>query len=111
MSFLLDPPLLLILGGILYLAGNRFAMTDGTRTAIGILIVLVFISVSALLYLDVIGCFFPFICGNLSGSEFMFHSDITGIYRKDMPLFAVVLLFALYPMWLYSGYEAARKFL
>ena len=111
MSFLIDPPLLIISGVLLYLAGVRYALTDGTKNVIGMLIVLLFISVSALLYLDAIPCFFPFICGNLSGSEFMFHSDITKVYKKDVPLVVVILLFALYPLWLYSGYTIAEKFL
>lgn len=111
MSFLIDPPLLIISGILLYLAGEKYALTDGKKKAIGILIVLLFISVSALLYLDAVRCFFPFICGSLSGSEFMFHSDVTGIYKEDVPLFVVILLFALYPLWIYSGYAIAKKFL
>ncbi len=111
MSFLIDPPLLIILGILLYLAGVRYALTDGKKNAIGMLVVLLFISVSTLLYLDAIPCFFPFVCGNLSGSEFMFHSNITGIYKKDLPLVVVILLFALYPLWLYAGYIITRKFL
>ncbi len=110
MSFLIDPPLLLISGIILYFAGNRFELTGEIKTAAGIIIVFLFISVSVLLYLDAITCFFPVICGNLSGSEFMFHSNITGIYKKDVPLIVVVTLFALYPLWLYSGYAIMRKF-
>ncbi len=111
MSFLIDPPLLIISGILLYLAGVRYALPDGKKNAIGMLVVLLFISVSTLLYLDAIPCFFPFVCGNLSGSEFMFHSDITGIYKEDVPLVVVILLFALYPLWLYSGYIITRKFL
>ncbi len=110
MSFLLDPPLLIISGILLYLAGVRYALTGGKKIAIGVLIVLLFISVSALLYLDAIPCFFPFICGNLSGSKFMFQSDITGIHKKDVPLVVVTALFALYPLWLYSGFAIAKKF-
>ncbi len=83
----------------------------GDKKSIGMLVVFLFISVSALLYLDTIQCSFPFVCGNLSGSEFMFHSDITGIYKEDVPLVVVILLFALYPLWLYSGYIITRKFL
>jgi hypothetical protein len=110
MSFIIDPPLLIISGFLLYLAGVRFALTERKKIAIGLLVVLLFISVSALLYLDAIPCFFPFICGNLSGSEFMFHSDITWIYKKDVPLVLVIALFALYPLWLYAGFAIAKIF-
>ncbi len=109
MSFLIDPPLLIFSGFLLYLAGVRYELTGGKKIAIGLLIVLLFFSVSALLYLDAIPCFFPFICGSLSGSEFMFHSGITGIYKKDVPLVVVMALFALYPLWLYAGYAIAKK--
>ena len=109
MSFLIDPPLLIISGALLYLAGARYGLTVGNQAVVGMLVVLLFISVSALLYIDAIQCFFPFICGNMSGSEFMFHSDITGIYKKDVPLAVVILLFALYSLWLYSGYAIAKK--
>ena len=47
------------------------------------------------------------VCNNMSGSEFMFHSDITGIYKKDVPLLMVIVLFALYPVWIYLGYASA----
>ncbi len=109
MSFIIDPPLLLLLGAGLRFAGTKYAPATEKKVTVSIIIVLLFISVSTMLYLDALPCFFPFICGNLSGSEFMFHSDITGIYKKDVPLLFVIILFALYPLWFYSGYEIFRK--
>ncbi|HEY9205537.1 MAG TPA: hypothetical protein VIO58_06405 [Candidatus Methanoperedens sp.] len=105
MSFLIDPPLLFISGFAIGSILDRLPQT--TKMMLGLAVVLIFVSVSLLLYLDILPCFFPFICNNLSGSEFMFHSDIIGIYKKDVPSVAVVLLFALYPLWIYAGYTSA----
>lgn len=110
MSFFLDPPALFFLGMVLYFAGVKWNLTEEKSIATGIIIVFLFIFVSVLLYLDAISCFIPFLCGDLSGSEFMLHSNITGIYKKDVPPVIVVLLFALYPFWLYSGHAVIRKF-
>ncbi|VVB84445.1 Uncharacterised protein [uncultured archaeon] len=106
MSFLLDPPALFVLGVLLYFVGNRLKMERLARITIGLLIVLSFILFSLLLYTDTFRCVFPIICNNMSGSEFMFHSDITGIYKKDVPLLVVIFLFVLYPLWIYFGYAA-----
>ncbi len=108
MSFLIDPPLLFIAG---FAIGSILDQSSKVvKIFLGLAIVLVFVSVSLLLYLDMLPCFFPFICNNLSGSEFMFHSDITGIFKKDVPQFAVILLFFLYPFWIYTGYASATLF-
>lgn len=107
MSFLLDPPALFVLGVALYFIGKRLKMERLAKITIGLLIVLSFILFSLFLYIDTFRCVFPVICNNMSGSEFMFHSDITGIYKKDVPLLVVIFLFILYPLWIYFGYAAA----
>ncbi len=107
MSFLIDPALLFIIGMAIYSAGRSLGRR--VKIILGLIVVLVFVSVSLLLYLDILPCFFPFICNNLSGSEFMFHSDITGIYKKDVPLIVVIFLFALYPLWIYTGYASMPR--
>ncbi len=107
MSFLLDPPALFVLGVLLYFVGNKLKMERLAKITIGLLIVLSFILFSLLLYTDTFRCVFPVICNNMSGSEFMFHSDVTGIYKKDVPLLVVIFLFVLYPLWIYFGYAAA----
>nr|QNO47076.1 hypothetical protein ONOHIMFI_00002 [Methanosarcinales archaeon ANME-2c ERB4] len=107
MSFLLDPPLLFAIGIALYLAGNRLGIGRLAKITIGLLIVLTFIAFSLLLYTDVFRCVFPVVCDGMSGSEFMFHSNITGIHKSDVPLLVVILLFALYPVWIYLGYASA----
>lgn len=107
MSFLLDPPALFIIGVLIYFLGNRLGLERLAKITIGLLVVVVFISFSILLYTDVFRCVFPIICNNLSSSEFMFHSDITGIYKKDVPLLIVIVLFLLYPVFIYLGYASA----
>ncbi len=110
MSFLLDPPMLFVAGILLYFIGNKLGFERLAKMAIGLLIVLAFVAFSVLLYADVFRCVFPIVCNGMSGSEFMFHSDITGIYKKDVPLLVVILLFALYPVWIYLGYASALLF-
>ncbi len=107
MSFLLDPPLLFIIGVLLYFLGNRLGLERLAKMTIGLLVVLIFIIFSIFLYLDIFRCVFPIICSSSSGSEFMFHSDITGIYKQDVPLIVVAFLFALYPLFIYFGYATA----
>jgi uncharacterized protein (DUF362 family) len=107
MSFLLDPPALFIIGILLYFIGNKLGLERLAKITIGLLIVIVFLSFSILLYADVFRCVFPVVCNGLSSSEFMFHSDITGIYKKDVPLLIVIALFALYPVFIFLGYASA----
>ena len=108
MSFLIDPPLLFIVGLLQY---SKYSQsTRFVKIVISLVAVFVFILNSLLLYMDIIPCFYPFICDNLTGSEFMFNSNITGIYKQDVPLFIVVILFALYPLWIYAGYACAKMF-
>lgn len=107
MSFLLDPPMLFVIGILLYYPGNKLGFERLAKITIGFLVVAAFILFSVFLYADIFRCVFPFVCNNMSGSEFMFHSDITGIYKKDVPLLVVIVLFALYPVWIYLGYASA----
>lgn len=107
MSFLLDPPMLFAAGILLYFIGNKLGLERLAKMAIGLLIVLAFVAFSVLLYADVFRCVFPVVCNGMSGSEFMFHSNITGIYKKDVPLLIVIFLFALYPVWIYLGYASS----
>ncbi len=107
MSFLLDPPMLFAAGILLYFIGNKLGFERLAKMAIGLLIVLAFVAFSVLLYADVFRCVFPIVCNGMSGSEFMFHSNITGIYKKDVPLLIVIFLFALYPVWIYLGYASS----
>jgi uncharacterized protein (DUF362 family) len=107
MSFLLDPPMLFAAGILLYFIGNKLGFERLAKMAIGLLIVLAFVVFSVLLYADVFRCVFPIVCNGMSGSEFMFHANITGIYKRDVPLLIVIFLFALYPVWIYLGYASS----
>lgn len=42
----------------------------------------------------------------MKGSEFMLHTNLTGISKAQVPSFVVVFLFLLYPFWLFGGYAA-----
>lgn len=54
LSFLIDPLLLFISGAAIFFAASKGALAEGKEFAIGSFIVLMFISTSVLLYLDVL---------------------------------------------------------
>lgn len=66
-----------------------------------------FIVYSLLLYLDVFRWQIPYLM-DMPGSEWMFHSNITGIYKADVSVPLVVIMFGLYPIWYYVGYISAQ---
>ncbi|MFQ6136182.1 MAG: hypothetical protein ACE5PM_03275 [Candidatus Hydrothermarchaeales archaeon] len=107
MSFLLDPPSLVLIGIILWLVGKRFELGKSRLIVIGGLVVAIFIGISTALYLDLMRWRIPGLW-DMEGSVWMFHSNITGISKADVPLVAVVVVFLLYPLWLYLGYAAGR---
>lgn len=106
MSFLIDPPLLILSGLFIYFGGRRLGWDRHAKIVVGVGIVLIFIIFSTLLYADVFRCVFPPF-PNTNGSAFMLHSERTGITKEMIPNFVVVLFFALYPVWLFAGYAAA----
>lgn len=106
MSFLIDPPLLVLSGIFIYFGGRRLGWERHAKIVVSVAIVLIFIIFSSLLYADIFLCVFPPFSG-MSGSEFMLHSDITGIAKDEVPTVVVLLLFVLYPVWLFAGYAAA----
>jgi uncharacterized protein (DUF362 family) len=106
MSFLIDPPLLFLSGLAIYFLGIKLEWNRHAKIVIGIAIAMIFIIFSSLLYADIIRCTFPFFSG-LKGSEFMFHSNYTGITKSMVPAIVVALLFLLYPIWIFAGYSLA----
>jgi len=66
---------------------------------------MLFVGGSSLLYLDVIPWPLPY----SEGSVWMFHSNITGISKADVPLSLVVSMFLLYPLWISLGYVIALR--
>ena len=122
MSFLLDPPALIVIGAALYFVGKELKLERLTKITIGLLVVLIFILFSLMLYADIFRCIFPVLCncncasgkcldcidGSMSGSMFMFHSNIWPYIKKDnVPFLFVLILFLLYPVWIYFGYAFA----
>ncbi|MGD2250816.1 MAG: DUF362 domain-containing protein [Candidatus Methanofastidiosia archaeon] len=103
LSFLLDPPALFVLGVIMYGISKRYHVKRILTFAAGVCIVIAFVVVSVLLYLDVIRWWIPFFM-NVKGSEWMFHSNYTGIYKEDVHYVWVIIMFALYPVWYYLGH-------
>ena len=104
MSFVIDPPLLLLCGLAIYFLGQRLKWSRHAKIVVGLAVVLIFIVFSFLLYADVFAQIFPFFSES-SGSRFMFHSDITGIEKSEVPKIIVLFLFLLYPIWILAGYS------
>ena len=103
--------MLIVIGAALYFAGDKFGLERLAKITIGLVIVLVFISFSSLLYLDI----FPWIQTNYSGSAFMLHTDgpiiKTGISKEQFPtLFVVIIFLLIYPLALFAGYASALLF-
>lgn len=105
MSYILDPPVLFIIGMILLLIQKFFNVKHKTMAVIGIPVVLLFMCGSALLYLDVIRWPIP----DTQGSIWMFHTDYTGIRKENVPTPLVVAMLLIYPLWLYLGYVVAER--
>ena len=106
MSFLIDPPLLFISGLAIYFLGRRLEWSRHAKIVMGIVIAMTFIVFSALLCEDTVRCPFPFFSW-MKASEFMFHTNLTGIARSDVPAIIVAFLFLLYPVWIFAGYASA----
>lgn len=102
MSFLLDPPALVLIG----LAIGRYVRprSMGNRLAAGV--VVVFLVVSSLLYLDVI----PWWLGSwMSGTDWMLNSGLeTNLTRQPGIDVLAVILFAAYPLWMKLGLDLQR---
>ena len=103
MSFIIDPPLLFLSGILIFFAGKRLEWDRHAKIVVGIAIALIFILFSSLLYADILRSVFPFFTG-MKGSEFMFHTNLTGISKAEVPVIVVVVLFLLYPFWIFFGY-------
>lgn len=105
MSFIIDPPLLFLSGILIFFAGKKLEWDRHAKIVVGMAIALIFILFSSLLYADIIRCVFPFFTG-MKGSEFMLHTNLTGISKAEVPMIVVVVLFLLYPFWIFLGYAS-----
>lgn len=99
MSFLLDPPALVIIGILI----SRYTQSQSRRNQLAAVIVIVFITVSALLYLDIVQWWL----GEwISGSDWMLNSGLnTNLTRQPGIDILAVVLFAAYPLWMKLGLD------
>lgn len=99
MSFLLDPPVLVLVGLLL----GRSAASDARRVRLAAGVVLVFLGVSTLCYLDVL----PWWFGEwMRGSDWMLNSGLdTNLQRQPGTDVLAIVLFAAYPLWMKLGLD------
>ena len=89
----------------LYHVSRRKRWRIRSTVIVGAAIAVLFVGISSMLYMDVISWPLP----HSEGSVWMFHSNITGIEKTDVPLFLVVSMFLLYPLWHSLGYVIALR--
>jgi hypothetical protein len=118
LSFLLDPPALVIIGFVsgkayyLLLAfGDRLFSRGAAKKQLllfGAAVVAIFWAYSALLYLNVI--YFPWPLPHwYGGTNWMLNSGLPlGISRSPTTDVLAVIIFATYPLWFYLGAELAK---
>ncbi len=97
MSFLLDPPALVAIGVLL----RRYVDQRDRRNRIAAGVVLVFIGVSTLLYLNIL----PWWWGEwISGTDWMLNSGLgTDLRRQPGTDILAIVMFAAYPLWMRFG--------
>ena len=99
MSFLLDPPALVIIGIVI----DRYGDSRTQKNRIGAAVVAIFLSVSTLLYLDVLPWWWG---GWIEGSDWMLNSGLpTTVERSPGIDILAVLQFAAYPLWMRLGLD------
>lgn len=103
MSFLLDPPALVLIGiGI-----GRYAPTGDARRLAAAFVVGVFLVVSGLLYVDVLPWWWG---GWMSGTDWMLNSGLgTTLGRSPGTDVLAVVVFAAYPLWMALGLWIGRR--
>lgn len=97
MSFLLDPPALVVIGVLL----RRYVEPQARRNRVAAGVVVVFVAVSTLLYLGVL----PWWWGEwISGTDWMLNSGLpTDLKRQPGTDVLAVVMFAAYPLWMRLG--------
>lgn len=103
MSFLLDPPALVLLGVII----GRYVDSGRRRVRLAAGVVGIFVVGSSLLYLDVV----PWWWGEwIAGSDWMLNSGLgTDLTRQPGMDILAVVIFASYPLWMKLGLEVDRR--
>lgn len=99
MSFLLDPPALVIIGTLI----GRYTQSLPRRNQLAASVVAIFIIGSILLYLDIVRWWL----GEwMSGSDWMLNSGLdTNLTRQPGTDVLAVVLFAAYPLWMKLGLD------
>jgi hypothetical protein len=124
LSFYLDAFLFFGLGVVLFASSRyiekrlpRYWHRKHSVTA-ALLIAIFFDGTSVSLYLDSTGTgvvykFLKFLIGveDPNGTYIMLHTNVTNLTSADMPWYLLVILFALYPFWVYLGFSTANHFL
>ena len=101
MSFLLDPPALVICGVLI----DRYVESTRRRTILATAVVGVFYLVSTLLYLDVLPWWWG---GWIAGSDWMLNSGLpTNLEPQPGTHVLAVIIFASYPLWMLLGLDLA----
>lgn len=109
MSFLLDPFLLIGCGALIVLLRNRllYRVTRRATKVLGALTLILFWIVAGSLYLDLhwFDWLWTWLVPGSSGTDFMVNSGIFHFNstRTGWVDTIALLLFALYPLWLYCG--------
>lgn len=105
MSFLLDPPALVIIGIVI----GRYVRSDATRIRLAIAVVAIFLCVSALLYIDVL----PWWFGEwIRGSDWMLNSGLnTDLTRQPGTDVLAIVMFSAYPLWMSLGLKLGDRWL
>lgn len=103
MSFLLDPPALVLLGFLI----ARYVQSRGRQVRLAAATVLAFLLVSGLLYLDLVPWWWG---GPVAGPDFMLNSGLGyGLERSPGIDVLAVIMFAAYPLWAGLGLELGRR--
>jgi len=106
MSYFIDPPALFLVGIVLLFIQKYLNVKHQTVAIIGMFTAFViFMGGGTLLYLDVIRWPIP----DTQGSDWMFHTDYTGIRKEDVPVPLAAAMLLIYPLWLYLGYAVAQR--
>lgn len=103
MTFLLDPPILGLVGLV---AGLRMA-EESRQVRVTMTVTGVFLVASVLLYLDVV----PFWLGEwIAGSDWMLNSGLgTDLTRSAGTDILAAVILASYPMWAWTGVAVGRR--
>lgn len=100
MSFLLDPPTLVVVGLVI----DRYAGSRSRRNRLAAAVVAAFLALGTLLYLGVL----PWWFGEwMSGTDWMLNSGLdTRLTRQPGTDVLAVVMFAAYPLWMNLGLDA-----